>query len=85
MLDAASRVTRREPRITPAGAVFTCKHLAVDSSKAERALGYRATPVPTLVAGTIAWMREEGLLAAQPPRSPNRSTTSAAEMGRENR
>lgn len=66
VLDAVSRITRRAPEVTPAGATFTCHHLRVDSSKAERLLGYRGTPLPDLLADTIAWLRAEGLV--QPPR-----------------
>jgi nucleoside-diphosphate-sugar epimerase len=62
-LDLVSRVTRREPELTPVAATFTCKHLQVDSGKAERELGYRSTPLPQLLADTIAWLRAEGLLA----------------------
>jgi dihydroflavonol-4-reductase len=62
-LDLVSRVTRREPELTPVAATFTCKHLRVDSAKAERELGYRSTPLPQLLADTIAWLRAEGLLA----------------------
>ena len=52
-------------KLTPAAAAFTCHHLEVDSTKAERELGYRATPLPQLLADTIAWLREEGLLPPQ--------------------
>jgi nucleoside-diphosphate-sugar epimerase len=71
VLDLISRVTRRQPALTPVAATFTCHHLEVDSSKAERELGYRSTPLPQLLADTIAWLREEGLLRAQSsPSSP---------------
>lgn len=65
VLDLVSRVTRKRPDLTPVAATFTCKHLSVDSSKAERELGYRSTPLPELLADTIAWLRAEGLLPAQ--------------------
>lgn len=70
VVDGLSRVTRRAPDITPAGAVFTSHHLRVDSTKAERMLGYRATPLPVLVADTIAWLRAEGLVSPQRVGSP---------------
>lgn len=71
VLDGISRITRKPPELTPVAATFTCKHLRVDSSKAERELGYRSTPLPQLLADTIAWLRAEGLLAPQsPPSSP---------------
>ena len=70
VVDGVSRITRRAPDITPAGAVFTSHHLRVDSGKAERLLDYRATPLPVLVADTIAWLRAEGLVAPQRVGSP---------------
>ena len=57
-----SLVTRRMPDITPEAAVFTCKALWVDSSKAIAELGYRQTPLDVLLADTIAWMREEKMI-----------------------
>ena len=57
-----SLVTRRMPDITPEAAVFTCKELWVDSSKAIAELGYRQTPLDLLLADTIAWMREEKMI-----------------------
>jgi dihydroflavonol-4-reductase len=65
-LDLVSRITRRPPSVTPVAAAFTSHHLKVDSSKAERELGYRSTPLPQLLADTIAWLRAEGLMPAQP-------------------
>lgn len=62
LVDGVSRLTRRKPEITPAAALFTSHALKVDSSKAERLLGYSATPLPELVADTLAWMRSESLL-----------------------
>ncbi|MBB5206639.1 NAD-dependent epimerase/dehydratase family protein [Chiayiivirga flava] len=62
-LDLVSRVTRRAPALTPEAAAFTCHHLRVDSGKAVRALGYRMTPIDTLLDDTLAWMRREGMLA----------------------
>lgn len=71
VLDLASRITRKPPGLTPVAATFTCHHLEVDSSKAERELGYRSTPLPQLLADTVAWLRAEGLIPAQsPPSSP---------------
>ncbi|MFY2763830.1 NAD-dependent epimerase/dehydratase family protein [Arenimonas sp. MALMAid1274] len=69
-LDLVSRLTRRAPALTPVAATFTSHHLKVDSSKAERELGYRGTPLPGLLADTIAWLREDGLLPPQAPSSP---------------
>jgi nucleoside-diphosphate-sugar epimerase len=58
-----SLATRRKPEITPEAAVFTCKHLRVDSAKAIRMLGYRETDLDALLADTIAWLRAEGLVS----------------------
>jgi dihydroflavonol-4-reductase len=72
-LDLVSRLTRRPPSVTPVAAAFTSHHLQVDSSKAERELDYRNTPLPQLLADTIAWLRAEALLPAQagsPPARP---------------
>jgi nucleoside-diphosphate-sugar epimerase len=55
-------LTGREPKVTPEAAEFTAHHLRVDSSKAIRDLGYRETPLPELLADTLAWMRTEGML-----------------------
>ena len=65
VLDLVSRITRKPPELTPVAATFTCKHLSVDSSKAERELDYRSTPLPQLLADTIAWLRAEGLMPPQ--------------------
>jgi nucleoside-diphosphate-sugar epimerase len=62
--DLASRVTRRAPEITPEAAAYTCHDLRVDSSKAIRELGYRETPLDTMLADTVAWMRSAGMLSA---------------------
>jgi nucleoside-diphosphate-sugar epimerase len=57
-----SSITGREPKVTPEAAEFTAHHLQVDSGKAIRELGYRETPLPELLADTLAWMRSEGML-----------------------
>ena len=62
VLDLASRVTGREPSITPEAAAFTCHHLRVDSSKAKRELDYGITPLDKLLSDTIAWMRQNAML-----------------------
>ena len=58
-----SLATRRKPQITPESAVFTCKDLRVDSSKAIAMLGYRETDLEALLADTIAWLRAQGLVS----------------------
>ena len=60
-----SLLTRRIPEITPEAAIFTCKHLQVDSGRAIAELDYRLTPWRRLLADTIDWMRAVGLLAAR--------------------
>lgn len=65
VLDAWSRLSGREPAVTPEGATLTCHHLSVDSSKAKRELDYRETPFDTLLADTLDWMAAEGLLRAR--------------------
>ena len=65
VLDAISRVTGREPSITPQAVSFTCHHLRVDSSKAMRELGYQLTPLDVLVHDTCVWLRDQGMLRAQ--------------------
>ncbi len=62
VLDGVSRITRREPLVTPEAATFTCHELRVDSGKAMRLLDYRETELDTLLADMIAWMRSEGML-----------------------
>ena len=56
-------LTGTEPTVTPEAAVFTCKHLRVDSGKAIRELGYRETPIDALLDDTLAWLRAEGLIS----------------------
>lgn len=65
VLDAISRVTGREPSITPQAVSFTCQHLRVDSSKAMCELAYKLTPLDVLVHDTCVWLREQGMLRAQ--------------------
>ncbi|MEW5835142.1 MAG: NAD-dependent epimerase/dehydratase family protein [Pseudomonadota bacterium] len=64
VLNTASRFTAREPDVTPEGAALTSHHLRVDSSKARRELDYVETPLDALLADTLAWMRDEGMLTA---------------------
>lgn len=62
VVDLWSRVTGKEPDMTPEGAMLTCHELRVNSSKAERELGYVQTPVDIVLADTLAWMRAEGMV-----------------------
>lgn len=62
--EMAAAVTGKMPQITPAAVAMTCHHLKVDSGKAIAQLGYRETPLPQLMADTLAWMRAEGMVTA---------------------
>jgi dihydroflavonol-4-reductase len=62
VVDGVSRVTRRQPELTPEAAAFTCHELRVDSGKAIRELDYRETDLDPLLGDMIAWMRAEGML-----------------------
>jgi nucleoside-diphosphate-sugar epimerase len=62
VLDGLSRITHREPHVTPEGAALTSHHLQVNSSKARSELDYIETPLDALLADTLAWMRAEGML-----------------------
>ena len=64
--EALSRVTGRMPQITPAAVALTCHHLRVDSGKAIRLLGYRETPLRALMADTMAWMGDKGMIRSRP-------------------
>lgn len=66
LLDAWSRLSGREPAITPESATLTSRALRVDSSKAKRELGYRETPLDALITDTLAWMSAEGMLVSRP-------------------
>jgi dihydroflavonol-4-reductase len=66
VLDAVSRLTGREPTLTPESATLTSRTLRVDSSKARRELDYRETPLDELIADTLAWMAAEGMLVSRP-------------------
>lgn len=63
-VDLWSRVTGKEPDMTPEGAMLTCHQLQVNSSKAEHELGYVQTPVDAVLADTLAWMRTERMVGA---------------------
>ncbi len=65
VLDAWSRLSGKEPQVTPAGAALTSHHLLVDSAKARNELGYAETPLDALLSDTLDWMRAEGMLGAR--------------------
>lgn len=60
--DAWGRLRRREPDVTPEGAALTSHRLQVNAGRAVNDLGYRITPLDTLLDDTIAWMRAEGMV-----------------------
>jgi dihydroflavonol-4-reductase len=49
-----------ESDVTPESATLVCGSLRVDLSKANRELDYIETPLETLLADMLAWMRQEG-------------------------
>jgi len=65
VLDAWSRLSGKEPQVTPAGAALTSHRLRVDSTKARNELAYTETPLDTLLSETLGWMRAEGMLGAR--------------------
>jgi dihydroflavonol-4-reductase len=60
--DLLSHITGQEPDVTPESARLTSYTLLVNSSKAERELGYVQTPLDVLLADTLAWMKGEGMV-----------------------
>jgi nucleoside-diphosphate-sugar epimerase len=60
-----ARLRGRKPTLTAEAAQFTCHDLRVDSSRAQRELDYRITPLDRLLDDTIGWMREAGMLVAR--------------------
>jgi nucleoside-diphosphate-sugar epimerase len=62
LMYAKSLLTRRAPQITPEAAEFTCHKLSVDSGKAIAQLGYRLTPLQSLLEDTVTWMRAGKML-----------------------
>jgi len=62
LIDAWSRVTGREPDVTPEGAMLTSHILRVNSAKAIRELDYVETPLAALLSDALSWMRQEGMI-----------------------
>jgi nucleoside-diphosphate-sugar epimerase len=62
LVDGWSRVTAEEPDVTTESATLVCETLRVDSAKAKRELDYVETPLDALLADTLVWMRQEGLI-----------------------
>ena len=62
MYSMISKLTGREPDLTPESAEMITRNLLIDSSRAQQELDYRFTDVDTLLVQTIDWMRQAGLL-----------------------
>jgi nucleoside-diphosphate-sugar epimerase len=60
---AIAAATGREPDVTPESAAMISYRVDCDSSKAQRELNYRFTPIPVLIRDTVDWMNEKGLLS----------------------
>lgn len=61
--EARCRVTGAEPRVPLEGARMGRLRMHVSSDKAQRELGYRASPVAPAVERAVAWYREHGYAA----------------------
>jgi dihydroflavonol-4-reductase len=69
LMQAAARVkvmiaaiTGKEPDITPESVVMISHHMQCDSSRAQRQLNYRFTPIRPLLQDTIDWLWEAGMM-----------------------
>lgn len=62
VLDAMSRITNREPLITPEGAALVTRNETFRSEKATRDLDYRPVPLHDMVKDCCDWLVAEGLL-----------------------
>jgi dihydroflavonol-4-reductase len=62
LAEVSSWLNRKEPDVTPESATLVCGTLRVDSTKATRDLDYIETPLDSLLADTVTWMRAEGLV-----------------------
>jgi dihydroflavonol-4-reductase len=60
--DWSSRLTGKEPEITPDMARVLSIRFEVRSSKAERELGFRSVPLREMVEDTFEWLRAEHLV-----------------------
>lgn len=59
---AVAAITGKPPEISPEMAALMCMHLACDTDKAERELGYRPVPLATCIEDSYRWLREARLL-----------------------
>jgi dihydroflavonol-4-reductase len=62
ILDWLSRITRREPELTPESVAFVCQQMRCDISKARRVLNLQVTPLDQLLADTVKWLRQQKLV-----------------------
>jgi nucleoside-diphosphate-sugar epimerase len=67
VLNLVSRITGREPFMTPEAAAYLSANLICRHDKAARELGYRAVPLRTMLVDCYRWMQVEGLLPAAVP------------------
>jgi len=57
-----SAITGKEPDLTPEAAVMIVHHMRCDSSRAQRDLNYRFTPIRPLLQDTIDWLHKAGMM-----------------------
>jgi nucleoside-diphosphate-sugar epimerase len=60
--DGLSRLSGREPDLTPEKARFFSATLCCDDRKAQRVLGYRCAGLDAMIHSTAEWLRSEGLI-----------------------
>jgi len=60
--DAWSRLSRREPEVTPEAAAIASFTIRCESCRAVSELDYRSVPLSDMVRDTIDWMKETSLL-----------------------
>lgn len=60
--DRWSRVSGREPQLTPESVALVCQHMHCDISKAQRVLDLKVTPLDLLLADTVVWLRQQRLI-----------------------
>jgi len=63
VLDGISRITQREPDLTPESVAFVCHHMHCDISKARRVLNLQVTQLDHLLADTVKWLRQQRLVS----------------------
>lgn len=71
VLPLVSKFTGRPADITPEVALMLSLDFSVDSSKAERELGYRQAPLREMIEDSCRWLKAEGLLAEPSQAAPD--------------